>query len=1123
MSVCATRAVRVRSTFSYIAFGFICLLFTGAVWGQSTFGEFVGTIHDPTGSLVASAIVKAVNTGTSATRSTVTDASGEYTLVNLEPGDYQISVEAPGFRVANFPGLTLTSRQTIRQDVTLSLTTQSQVVNVSEAAEAPINTEVSNIAETKLGRELIDLPIAIYSRSTGSTSPITTLSTQPGVQTDSSGNLSIAGEKPAMLSTSLDGISTVKTTSASPITELFPSFDGIAEIRVSEINNTAEYSGISDITTISKSGTNDYHGSLYENNQVSALDARNRFSAVKPHLVLNDYGASLGGPITVPKLYHGKNKTFFFMDYEGLQHPNQTLDFDSFPTAALRSGDLSVYLPTTVKDPLNNGQAFPNNQIPLTRIAPLSLAAENYFFPLPNYGAAGAIANNYQQLFPANISSNAGDMRIDKNITSKNTAFARLTYKRRESLTAPTDPVLGGGTSLENDYGISGADNYVLSPHLVNEARLGYTGSNTGSNYDYTAGGIQSALGLQLAGPAPPGAASPGFSITGFTGTTGGTTSISRANTLQLLDNLTWTHGRHNVKFGGDYRYLRGLFTNVFASNRMGSYTFNNSVTKSLIGEPYGAFLLGIPDSDGMATVNNPNTYGYAHAIGVYVQDDWKVTSRFTINYGLRYEYHPAWRDHYNNEADFLPNYYSSENGVVVRGAVVVPDLAVPSNINAGFAQSIAPTPILTATQADIPQSLKFSPKTDFGPRVGFAWRVTKDGKTVIRAGYGRFIETELGNAAEGAWAVEASDVANFTNSFSNGIPKYSLPYAFPSNLAIPGSQSFDYAVDPYYKDPYVQQWNFTIEHDLGFQTGLRLSYNGSHGTALGISENLNQVAANTVGYAAVEANAPYPLWHSISFDTNGGISNYNSFSATVNKRFSKGLQFQSSYAFTRDLSDDGGTAPTGFPSEGGGAVTTIQNPMLDYGNVAYSRRHRFQTTFLYAPQVHIGNRIASQAVNGWELAGVMLFQSGPFLTVTDSSIDPAGINAPNGGGGNERVDMVPGVSPYAANWTTTQAFNPAAFSIPANNIGRFGYEPVGSIIGPGTEAVSVSMFRSLVFKERVRVRVGISAANAFNHENYGNPAVNLGALSSFGTTTSLQTAEGAGPRQVQLTGRITF
>jgi hypothetical protein len=1115
-------AARARSIVYCLAVGIIGQ-FGATAFGQSTFGEFVGTVRDPSGSVVGAAVVKATNTGTSAVRSSITDANGGYTLVNMEPGDYELSIETPGFQVAKFAGITLTARQTIRQDAILSLTSQAQVVNVSEAAEAPISTEVSNIAETKLGRELIDLPVAIASRASGSTSPITTLSTQPGVQTDASGNLSIAGEKPSMLSASLDGISTVSPKGSSPISELFPSFDGIAEIRVSEINNTAEFSGVSDITTISKSGSNMFHGSLYENNQVSALDARNRFSATKAHLVLNDYGSSLGGPIIVPKLYNGKNRTFFFMDYEGLQKPNQSLAFDSFPTAAMRQGNLSTYLPTAIKDPLNNEQAFPGNIIPLTRITPLSLAVQNYFWPLPNYGAAGAIANNYQQLFPANISSNAGDMRVDQKVTSKNTAFARLTYKRRETLTAPTaSPLLGGGTSLENDYGISGADNYVITPNFVNEARVGYTGTNTGSNYNYTAQGIESDLGLQLAGPPPPGAAAPSFSISGFTGTGGGTTGISKTNTLQFLDNLTWTKGRHNVKFGGDFRYLRGLYTNVFASNRMGSYTFNNSNTKSYIGEPYGAFLLGIPDSSGMATVINPDTFGYGHALGVYIQDDWKVTSRLTINYGLRYEYHPAWRDHYNNEADFLPNYYSSTNGVAVHGAVVVPDLAVPTNIDAGFVQSIAPTPILTASQANIPQSLKFSPKTDFGPRVGFAWRVTKDGKTVIRGGYGRFIETELGNAADGAWAVEASDVASFTNSFVNGKPTYSFPYAVPSNIAIPGSQSFDYGVDPYYKDPIVQQWNLTVERDLGFQTGLRLSYNGSHGTNLGISENLNQLAPNTVGYTAALPSAPYPLFHSIIFDTNGGISNYNSFSATVNKRFSKGLQFQSSYAFTRDLSDDGGTAPSGFPGEGGGSVTTIQNPMLDYGNVAYSRKNRFQTTFLYAPQFHVGNRFAGQMVNGWELAGVLLLQSGPFLTAVGSGIDPAGINAPNGGGGNERVDIVSGVSPYATNWTTAQAYNPAAFSVPANNIGRFGYEPVGFIHGPGTEALSLSAFRSVVFKERMRLRVGISAANSFNHENYGNPALTLG-LSTFGATTSLQSAEGAGPRQVQLTGRFTF
>ena len=1112
-----------RNQSKLISIAALALFGAGSCWSQSTFGEFTGTVHDPGGAVIAVCAVKATNVGTSAVRSAVTDSSGNYTLLNMEPGEYELSFTAPGFQVTKFAGLILQARQDIRQDARLSLAAQSQVVNVNEAAEAPINTEVSNIAETKVGRELTDLPVAIYSRSTGSTSAITTLTTQPGVETDASGNLSVAGNKPAMLTSSLDGISTISPKGAAPITELFPSFDGIAEIRVSEINNTAEFGGVSDITTISKSGSNSYHGGVYENLQNSYLNARNTFAATVPKLILNDYGGFLGGPVRVPRLYNGKDKTFFFMSYEGLQRPNQSIIIDSVPTAAMRTGDLSAYLPKTiVKNPFSSGTPFPNNQIPASLITPLSSAVLNYFDPLPNYGAAGAIANNYETAFPTPITSNQGDMRVDRNITPNQTAFARLTYKVKETEGAPSGSVnLGGSVAIERDYAISGAYNYVITPTLINEARIGYTGSNSGTNYNYTSSAIQNALGLQLAGPPPPGAAAPTFSITGFTSTSGGSTSISKTNTTQFLDNLTWSKSKHTVKFGGDFRYLTGLYTNVFASNRMGSYSFNNSVTSSLIGSPMAAFLLGIPDSSGMATVLNPNTDGYAKAYAAYVQDDWKVTPRLTINYGLRYEYHPAFRDHLNNLANFLLSPTEIINGVTVHGAVVIPDAAVPL-VNPAFAQSIAPTPILTASQAGIPQSLRYSQKTDWAPRVGFAWRVTGDGKTVIRGGYGKYIESELGSLIDASWAVEASDVAKFTNSVVNGKFQYAFPYALPSNLAQPGSQVFDLAGDIHYKDPYVQQWNFTVERDLGFQTAIRVSYDGNHGSDLGVTTNPDQVPSNTVGFATATQSAPYPLLAQIVYLTNGARSNYNAFTTSVNKRMSKGLQFQVSYNFAKNLSNEGGYAPGGFASEGGGTLSDPSNPNLDYGNVAYTRRNRFLTTFLYnSPFGHTQNKIVNQLAGGWELAGVLTFQTGAFLQVVASGADPSGTNFPNLQGSG-RADVVSGVSPYASPQTTSQWFNPAAFAVPANNIGRFGDEPVGYVNGPGTQAVSLSFFRTVNVTERMHLRVGISAANAFNHANYGNPGTTLNS-STFGTITTLQSAEGAGPRQVQLTGRITF
>ncbi len=334
-----------------------------ALFGQSTFGSFVGTVHDPSGGVVAACKITATNTGTGAKRTVITDSSGAYTLVNLEPGTYEISMDSPGFQREIYRNLELDSRQTVRVDGALLVATQSNTVNVSVAGEAPINTEVSNIAETKLGRELNDLPVAIGSRASGSTSAFTTLTTQPGVEIDNSGNLSVAGSKPSMLSISIDGISSMSPRNSAPIAELFPSFDGIAEIRVSEINNSAEFGGISDITTISKSGTNAFTAASYENNQNTDFDARNTFSA------------------TVPKLDHERFRRLFRrpgLDSETLQRQGQDLLlrqlrrlcacrasrcwWKAFPRSRLRTATSRL-----TPDPSSihhTGAPFPGNQIP---------------------------------------------------------------------------------------------------------------------------------------------------------------------------------------------------------------------------------------------------------------------------------------------------------------------------------------------------------------------------------------------------------------------------------------------------------------------------------------------------------------------------------------------------------------------------------------------------------------------------------------------------------------------------------------------------------------------------------------------------------------------------------------
>src|SRR5215471_13669498 len=334
--------------------------------GQSTFGTILGTVHDQSGGVMPGCAVTVENVGTSLRRSVLTDETGSYTASNLEPGTYKVKVELPGFQVAEYTSIQLTARQTVRIDGTLRVATQAESVSVMAEAAPVVNTEVSNIFETKTGRELVDLPIAVTARSTGSTSALTTLTSQPGVQTDSSGNISVVGTKPAMLSTSVDGITSIAPRSSATMAELFPSNDTIAVIRVSEVNNSAEFGGVSDITTISKSGTNTYHGGLFENLQNTVLNARNPFSTTRPKTVMNNFGFFVGGPASIPGIYKGRDKTFFFAAGEGLRLPRETVVVESVPSIALRNGDLSAYS-TAIKDP-NTGLPFPNNQIPSDRI-----------------------------------------------------------------------------------------------------------------------------------------------------------------------------------------------------------------------------------------------------------------------------------------------------------------------------------------------------------------------------------------------------------------------------------------------------------------------------------------------------------------------------------------------------------------------------------------------------------------------------------------------------------------------------------------------------------------------------------------------------------------------------------
>ena len=1109
------------------------LMFATLAVAQSTFGSFVGTVRDPSGAVIGGASVRITNKGTSAQRTATTDETGSFNVVNLDPGTYDVVVEAPGFQSSVHSDLVLTARQTARVDATLGLGAQTEAITVNTAAEPVITTDLSALAETKTGRELVDLPIAIASRAAGSTSPITTLTTQTGVQTDAAGNISIAGSKPAMVSYSLDGITNSNpkmVNGATPVlSELFPSFNSIAEIRVSEINNSAEFSGVSDVTTISKGGTNSFHGGLFENSQNTVFNARNTFSATVPKLILNDFGGYLGGPVRLGKLYQGRDKTFFYGTYEGLRLPKETVLIESVPSLALRQGDLSFYK-TVIKDP-TNGQPFQNNQI--TNITPLAQTVLQNLFPLPNATGPNAVTNNFVYNYPAPLNSNQEDIRLDHNISSHQTIFARLSYKRRLNTTAPSGSYfLGPTTVTSNDVNLTVAHNFVISPALVNEFRFGFSTDHTRNAQHYMSQDAAATFfGLAVPRPLAPGAGAPNFVITGFQSTSGGGfyDQVSRAGTTQIIDNVTYVAGTHSVKVGVDYRHPSGYYDGVWAGFRLGTYRFTGSVSNSIIGNPFAAFLLGVPDQTNLVTVTTPNMDAYSNHYALYAQDDWKINSRLTINYGLRWEYHPSFLDRNGNLTGFLPDYYSNVNGQPVHGALVVPDKGL-ANVDPNFLKSVAPMPVLTGTQAGIPQAMRYSQKTDFAPRIGFAWRPFSNNRTVIRGGYGRYFETLLGGIASLGWGLATANNGTYNQTLVGGKPTLNFPYPFPSNLAQPGTQSLADLVDLHYKDPYVQQWNFTIERDLGFSTGLRLTYDGSRGSQLGYLTNVNQVPKNTVGYAAVSSQVPYPAIGYSPIETNGAVSNYHAATVALTKRFSQGLQFSASYVYARHLSNEGGFNPSSFAGEYGGTVTDRFDPdhRLDYGNVPYTRRNRFLSTFVYDLPVGMGkrfgggmNKVADKVVGGWELAGVLLFQSGPFLSVTVPGADPSGTGFSTLVGSG-RADIVSGVPLYPSTRSIGGWINSKAFAVPPNNVGRWPTSGVGILNGPGTQVVSLSMFKAVAVTERVKFQIGASAANLFNHPNYAPPNTSFNTA-AFGTIGGLQSADGAGPRALQLGARLTF
>ncbi len=1092
-------------------------------FGQSIFGEIRGVVLDATGSAVPSAAIVATKTTTGEIRQSTTDTAGAFALVNLDAGAYDLKVEKSGFRSSLTRNVALRAREIARIDIALEVAPNTTEVQVTDAAQT-IQLEMSTIMDSKSANELNKLPVNYRAGSTNSFYAM--ISTAPNVQPDAGGSYSIGGTMPFMATASVDGISNINVRSNGVLTEMFPTADTVDEVRVSSTSTSAEFAQAGDITVTSKSGTNQFHGAGYWYHQNGAFDARDFFASRTPFKVSNDYGGTFGGPIV-------RNRTFFFGAFEALKFRAQSILNNTVPPANFRSGDFSA-VTQNLRDPFNNNQPFADAAIPASRINPASRSLMQALFPLPTRASSNIGSPNYQLQESVRNDNDQFDVRVDHNLASAHRLFGRISRKDISRSTPTNLPgTLGQRVNSFDPINLVVAYNWVARPTLFNEFRFGWAKQESlftfglgGKTFDGP--GLLKNAGIQgIRSDLPQGSQVPDISINGIQGTGQGREGVTRSRTWQFANNVSWLKGRHSFKFGADIRRLNTTdITSFFTGDDMGSYGFNGQYT----GQSFGDFLLGVPFQTQLANTG-PDVDGLTHHVGFFAQDDFRVNSRLTLSFGVRYELHPMFYDRALTTSQF------DRTAPGPGGRVVIANEAARKVTSPAFAASIGNTPIVLAKDVGLPETLRFNDTNNFMPRFGFAYRPFSNNKTVIRGGYGIYTATVLGSVFYTITGIHVSDARTFPNQLVNGVPALVFPRAFGTGLGALGVPDFRRATQWDGADPYTQQWSMTVERELPFQAGLRVSYSGSRSVKLFSSPDLNQVPVNNIGFANARVSRPFPVWNIIyTRDPNTGVW-FNSFTTEFHKRYSKGLFFQTSYVWAKNLSNATGSDGTGFASENGTTPTDRFNQRLDYGNVSASRRHRWLTSFTYDLPFASwtgGSRAAKLVAGGWQLSGILLVQSGPFLTpVTGNVTDPSGTGVATRA--NNRPDWagtsygnLSGNAQTATGW-----WDRAAFSIPglgadgrplANNgaVGRFGNAAPGSLIGPGTTALSMKLQKRFAITERVFAQLEGSAANLTNTPNFGFPNRNV-SVPQFGRITSTQGVENAGSRNLQVGLRIGF
>ena len=1049
-------------------------------------GVITGVVKDNTGAVAANAPVIVRNVETGLANRTTTDAQGLYVSPPLTPGDYVVEIEVAGFRkVEEKVRLEVGGRTAA--NATLTVGANAETVEV-QADSVLLDTESSSVSNLRTEEAVKNLPLngrnfaELVGLGAGAVPAQTQISGIPYTQQRGSTSFAFNGLRFQENRLLLDGIGDNENHNGLGVV-IFPPIDAIREFSEETTDADARYGrgNGGTINVVYRSGTNQYHGEVFEFLRNSALDAKNYFdTATKPAFRMNEFGGTFGGPL----FKKSDPKTFFFADYSG-QRTSQGLTYvETVPDFNLTSTgyDFSAY-PQVIRNPATK-VAYARNFIPSSDVNPTGANILNFYQKYAPVNIPGATtANNFLFNPQRTLNENAFDVRVDHRFSDVDNGFIRYSQARDQIsqpgiLPVPLVGAVVSGPAQNPAYQTVVSETHIFSPTTINTIRHGWSRYFVlAQNWD---AGLNLPTQLGIPGVERPGDSRsdglPAMSFAGYTSIGDGANSPTQigTNNYQLDDNVNLIRGKHSLDIGGEFVWLQ---YNMFqTSAEHGSMSFGTSYT----GLAWADLLFGAPKSGTYAY--QPGTTGLRQKdLSFYVQDNYKASSRLTLNLGIRYE-------------NFLGWPWTEVNNKMYN-----------------FVPSLSTTALFQVGTNGVPRSGLSGNNANFAPRVGFAYKVSS--KTVFHAGYGIYYSApNVTNSSGLSNNVPWVDYWTFNNGSVYGAASNALAFNYASNgfvhtqvtnlneltAGLPVQ-----AQDPSAKTPYSEQWHASIQEQLPYSTLLTVAYVGTRGAHL---DDLRDINAGSPGTTNVTTGRPYPFFAQINLLETHQVSNYSALQISFERR-AHGLGFLGSYTYSHALDES-----TGSP----GSVTNPYNIHSDYGNSDLNIPNRFVASANYQLPFE-GTGLLGHLERGWQVNTILEFFDGIPFSVTSS----AGV----GDGLTPRAQLLPGFgngSLPPGQRTIKAWFNTAAFT--SASAGQWGNAGRNTLQGPGTKDVDFSVFRNIHLGELATLQLRSELFNLFNTPQFNNPAAtagtaSIGTISSAGSPNTLQRIS----REIQLAAKITF